>query len=409
MTAILRRLLELIPTLIGVSILTFLLMRMTPGDPVRLMLGPEATAQAITAKRIELGFQRFTGGDEVTATAEAELATAEIEYTGMFLLHIDGATTDTVALSEGMVPLHFPGEEQPVYAALVSVQENPPAMTVRLEDQAGRLSDGVDHVVLINRVLENRPIVLQYASWLGSILLHGDMGTSITSTRPVTEEIFSRLPWTFLLAMVAMFFAVLTGLIVGTLSAVYPRTLLDNLSRIFVFIFLAMPSFWLGLELIIIFSRNLKWFPPAGTGHIGHLILPALTLGVGTGAFLSRILRSSMLQVLNMDYIRTAQAKGLSSSSVILKHALKNAMIPFITVAGLSLGALLGGSVIVETIFNWPGVGKLMIDSIKERDFPVTMGCVLVLATIFVLVNLLVDLLYVVLDPRIRLDSGEAR
>ncbi len=314
MTTIVRRLLALIPTLIGVTLLTFLLMKLTPGDPVRMMAGPEASPEDLARLRHKLGL--------------------------------------------------------------------------------------------------DRPLYIQYGTYLAGVV-QGDLGTSLTRRTPVSEEIFRRLPATIELAVFSMFFATLTGLIVGVLSAVHPRSLLDHATRIGVFVFLAMPSFWLGLELIIIFARYVAWFPPAGRGEpwtpsmIGHLVLPSITLGVGTGAFLCRILRSSMLQVLNMDYIRTAQAKGLDSNRVILKHALKNALIPFITVAGISTGALLGGSVIVETVFNWPGVGKLLVDSIKERDFPVTMGAVLILAVIFVLVNLLVDMTYVLLDPRIRLEGRE--
>lgn len=314
MTTLLKRILALVPTLIGVSLLTFCMMRFAPGDPVKMMLGPEASAESIEALREKLGF--------------------------------------------------------------------------------------------------NKPWFIHYATYMAGVV-QGDMGTSITSNRPVTEEIFSRLPATAELAVAAMFFAILTSLIVGVVSAVHRGSWFDNASRLFVFVFLAMPSFWLGLELIIIMSRKLALFPPAGRGDpwtpsmLGHLVLPALTLGVGTGAFLCRILRSSMLQSLGMDYIRTARAKGLDSNRIILKHALKNAMIPFITVAGLSTGALLGGSVIVETVFNWPGVGNLMIDSIKERDFPVTIGSVLVLAVIFVVVNTIVDMMYVVLDPRIRLEGGK--
>jgi ABC-type dipeptide/oligopeptide/nickel transport system permease component len=315
MTVILRRLLELIPTLIGVSLLTFFLMRMAPGDPVKLILGPQATPEAIEAERKKLGF--------------------------------------------------------------------------------------------------DQPLMIQYFRYMKGVV-QGDLGNSITTKRPVTEEIFSRLPATFELAVVSMVFAILTGIFVGVFSSVYPRSAIDNVSRIAVFVFLAMPAFWLGLELIIIFARNLEWFPPGDRGKpwtpsmLGHLVLPAITLGVGTGAFLSRILRSSMLQVLNMDYIRTARAKGLDGKRVLFKHALKNAMIPFVTIAGLSTGSLLGGAVIVETVFNWPGVGKLLVDSIRERDFPITMGAVLILAVIFVAVNLIVDMLYVVLDPRIRLDGGKS-
>ncbi|GAB4318632.1 MAG: ABC transporter permease [Candidatus Sumerlaeia bacterium] len=313
MTTIIRRALALIPTLLGVSLLTFCMMRFAPGDPVKLMLGPEATEESIAALRHELGF--------------------------------------------------------------------------------------------------DRPWFVQYFTYMAGVV-RGDMGLSITTRRPVSEEIFSRLPATAELAAAAMFFAILTSLFTGIVSAVHRGSLFDNATRLFVFVFLAMPSFWLGLELIILMARTLRLFPPAGRGQpwtpamLSHLVLPALTLGVGTGAFLCRILRSSMLQTLNQDYIRTARAKGLNTPRVVLKHALKNALIPFITVAGLSTGALLGGSVIVETVFNWPGVGKLLIDSIKERNFPVTIGAVLIFAVIFVVINTIVDLLYVILDPRIRLEGG---
>lgn len=314
MTTVLRRLLALIPTLIGVSPLTFFLMRLAPGDPVKLMLGPEATPEAIEAMRRKLGY--------------------------------------------------------------------------------------------------DKPLLIQYLHYTGQVA-RGEFGQSITSKRPVAAELFSRLPATAELAFAAMLFALITGVAVGALSAVYPRSALDFSARLLVFIFLAMPGFWLGLELIILFSRTLEILPPAGRGRpwtpetLTHLALPAITLGVGTGAFLCRILRSSLLQTLGMDYIRTARAKGLSERRVILKHAMKNALIPFLMVAGLSTGALLGGSVIIETVFDWPGIGKLLVESILERDFPVTMGCTLLFATLFTLVNLLVDLSYIILDPRIRLEGGE--
>jgi len=403
-TTIIKRLVQLIPTLIGVSLLTFAMMRLTPGDPVRQMLGPMATPEAITAKRVELGFQKYTGGNPYSARiVERE------EARFLLILRPDDAEPDQ--FSTGLeLQVHIGEKPNPnkgtvIDPALYGLDLAPGEAAMEIEGHPEYLADIDEARIVVNATLEDLSVVTQYLTWMGNILLHGDLGDSITSQRPVTEEIFGRIGATIELAVVAMFFATMTGLIVGTFSAVYPRTWIDNSSRLFVFIFLAMPSFWLGLELIIIFSRKLEWFPPAGRGTLGHLFLPATTLGISTGAFLSRILRSSMLQVLNMDYIRTAQAKGLAGSRVVLKHALKNALIPFVTVAGLSLGALLGGSVIVETIFNWPGIGKLVIDSIKSRDYPVTMGCVLVLATIFVLVNLVVDMLYVVLDPRIRLEG----
>lgn len=403
MTTILRRLLQLIPTLIGVSIITFFMMRLTPGDPVKLMLGPEATEESINVKYVELGFKRYTGGAQITATVESLQG-------GVLTLRptsrLDVPAGETVRLHVGRhlsAAADSPGAEIPPAIHPVSAVHAEDLLVVRSFRSSPAIGSEIE--LLANRELVDRWLPVQYLSWLYGIVTL-DWGTSISTERPVVREIVDRAWPTVQLALVSMLFAIVTGVIIGVLSAVYPRTLLDNVTRIVVFVFLAMPSFWLGLELIIIFSRKLGWFLPSGTGSLNQLVLPSITLGVGTGAFLCRILRSSMLQVLNADYVRTARAKGLDGKWVVLKHALKNAMIPFVTVAGLSLGTLLGGSVIVETVFQWPGIGKLLIDSILARDFPVTMGCVLVLAGIFVFVNLFVDLLYVVLDPRIRLDGA---
>ncbi len=397
MVAILKRLLELIPTLLGISILTFFLMRTTKGDPVKMRLGPEATQEAIDAEYVKLGFKYYRGGDDATLIVE------ESEDTLRFLV----PETDIGTSEEGVdIRIHIPDRNVPVKVTSSIDESGRLILLPELVFTAAETGETIE--VLVDRELVTRSLIVQYFRWLGGILTL-DWGKSITTERPVWDEITSRLLATFELAVVAMFFATLTGMIIGILSAVYPRSLLDNVSRITVFVFLAMPSFWLGLELIIIFARYLEWFPPAGRPEafsLSYMFLPALTLGVGTGAFLSRILRSSMLEVLSTDYVRTARAKGVSEWNVIIKHAFRNALIPFLTVSGLSLGALLGGSVIVETVFSWPGIGKLLIDSIHERNFPVTMGVVLVLATTFVLVNLLVDILYVVIDPRIRLDNA---
>lgn len=403
MTTILRRLFQLIPTLIGVSIITFFMMRLTPGDPVKLMLGPEATQEAIDVKYVELGFKKYTGGAPLSATVESL-------DDGTLLLkpatRLDVRRGDTIRLHIGAHESAPPGDAPSlVPPAIHPVQAVYTDEMLSVRSFRSFPAVGTEIELLANRELVDRWLPSQYLSWLYGIVTL-DWGTSISSEEPVVREILARAWPTVQLAVVSMIFAIITGVIIGVLSAVYPRTMLDNVTRIGVFVFLAMPSFWLGLELIIIFSRKLGWFLPSGTGSLNQLVLPSITLGVGTGAFLCRILRSSMLQVLNADYVRTARAKGLDGKFVILKHALKNAMIPFVTVAGLSLGTLLGGSVIVETVFQWPGIGKLLIDSILARDFPVTMGCVLVLAGIFVFVNLFVDLLYVVLDPRIRLDGA---
>lgn len=401
MTAILARLLELIPTLIGVSLLTFILMNLAPGDPVRLKLGPEATPEAIAAENVNLGFKSYQGGTPVLA------AIVEVSEGHALLASPDLTPPINPDGPDGRVAVHIGEATHPVQGEWVIGEAGQPVLRIPAPSNSD-LTTGASLDLLLDRELVDNNILYRYIRWLGGIVT-GDWGRSLTTDRPVTEEIFVRMPATIELAVLALFISVMTGLIVGVLSSVYARTWLDNIARFAVFIFLAMPSFWLGLEMIIVFSRYLEWFPPAGRGdgllQINYLIMPALTLGIGSGAFLSRILRSSMLQVLNADYVRTARAKGVDTTFVVIKHALRNALIPFVTVAGLSLGALLGGTVIVETVFDWPGVGKLMIDSIRERNFPVTMGCVLVFATVFVVVNLLVDLLYVLIDPRIRLDS----
>lgn len=256
------------------------------------------------------------------------------------------------------------------------------------------------------------PFHVQYGRWLKN-LARLDLGRSVFENRPVTEIIGQHWPATAELTVVAMFFATLLGALVGILAAVRANRLVDHLARTVTFLFLAMPSFWLGLELIILFAHHLGWVSPSGRGlPVGsaqwarQMVLPAFVLGTGTWAFLSRILRSSMLEVLDADFIRTARAKGLAERRVVLRHALKNALIPFVTIAGMSLGALLGGAVITETVFNYPGIGREMIKAILGRDAPVVQGIVLLLSGVFVLCNLVVDLLYMVLDPRIRVGGA---
>jgi ABC-type dipeptide/oligopeptide/nickel transport system permease component len=258
----------------------------------------------------------------------------------------------------------------------------------------------------------DRPFLVQYGMWLWN-LVHLDLGHSIHTKRAVTEIIAQHWPATAELTVLAMFFATLLGAIVGIIAAVRANSWTDHITRTITFIFLAMPGFWLGLELIIIFANDIGWLPPADRGEptwswtwVKHMILPAFTLGTGTWALLSRILRSSMLEILGADYIRTARAKGLSGFKVIFKHALKNALIPFVTILGINLGALLGGAVITETVFNYPGIGREMVTAILGRDAPVVQGIVLLLAFAFVLSNLFVDLIYMVLDPRIRVGGA---
>ncbi len=247
----------------------------------------------------------------------------------------------------------------------------------------------------------DRPISIQYFSWLGGIL-QGEFGESFRTGRPVWEEIMNKLSATAELALAAILVSIIIAIPVGIISAVKQYSILDNGSMIGAMVGVSMPNFWLGLLLILLFSVHLEWLPVFGRGELKHLILPALTLGTGLAAVTTRLTRSSILEVLKQDYIRTARAKGLTEMSVISGHMLKNSLIPVVTIVGLQFGALLEGAVVVEVIFAWPGIGRLLYDSIFARDFPVIQGCVFIIALIYVAVNLLVDISYAWLDPRIR-------
>jgi peptide/nickel transport system permease protein len=250
----------------------------------------------------------------------------------------------------------------------------------------------------------DQPVYIQYFNWLGNVL-RGDFGYSFRTDRPVLDEILTRLPATLQLALAGMLVALVIAIPVGIISATRQYSAVDNLSMFGALLGVSMPNFWLGLLLIMFFSVHLGWLPVFGRGGIEHLILPAITLGTGMAAITTRLMRSSMLEVLRQDYIRTARAKGLSEKVVICKHALKNALIPVVTVVGLQFGFLLEGAVIVEVIFAWPGIGRLLVDSIFARDFPVIQGCILFIAVMFVFVNLLVDSSYTYLDPKIRYEA----
>jgi len=302
MRFVLRRLVQLVPTLIGVSVIVFLMMRMVPGDPARQALGPEAT------------------GDEVA------------------ILH------------------HQWGLDQ--------------------------------------------PLPVQYVYWLGRAL-HGDFGRSTVSRVTVTQEIWARFPNTLALTFASMAVSVVVGLTLGIVAAVKPNTLIDRASMVVALLGVCTPSFWLGLMLIVLFSVDLGWLPSFGSGGMAHLALPALTLGTAASAIIARVTRSSMLEVLGEDYVRTARAKGITDRSVIINHALKNALIPIITILGLQFGGLLSGAIVVETVFAFPGVGLLLINAINNRDFPIVQGAMLLFTLEFVLANLLVDVVYGRVDPRI--------
>ncbi len=249
----------------------------------------------------------------------------------------------------------------------------------------------------------DRPIYEQYVTYL-SRLARFDLGRSARTQNPVTEEIWARLPNTLLLAVVAITLACLFGIPAGIISAVRPYSWIDYLVTTSALFGMSMPVFWLGLMLMVVFSIILKWLPAGGTGSWQHVILPSVTLAAFVVAFISRMTRSAMLETLAQDYTTTARSKGLKERVVVIKHALKNAMIPIITVVGLQFGLLLGGAVLTETVFAWPGLGRLIVDSILARDYPVIQGAILIFGLLYILVNLVVDLIYALVDPRIRYD-----
>ena len=250
----------------------------------------------------------------------------------------------------------------------------------------------------------NDPFLVQYGRFLTGAL-RGDFGQSIRHGEPAFDLVMERMPATFQLSGAALLIALCLAVPAGIVSAVRRNSLIDYFSTVVALLGQSMPTFWLGIMLILLFSVQFNVLPSSGRGGIEHLVLPAITLGLFTTARIARLTRSGMLEVLNQDYIRTARAKGMSNPPVVWKHALKNAAIPIVTIVGIELGTLLGGSVITETIFAWPGVGRLSVQAIYNRDYPVVQAAVFLLATTFVLVNLFVDVIYTYLDPRIRLHS----
>jgi len=298
-----KRVLMLIPVLIGVSLIVFTLMQLSPGDPAMIILGAQAAPEDIANLREEMGL--------------------------------------------------------------------------------------------------NDPLVVQFFRFLfGMFTL--DFGTSYKDGMPVLTKLLEALPYTAQLTFSAVLLALIVGIPAGIISATKQYSIFDRVATVAALIGFSTPNFWLSIMLILVFSVNLHWLPVSGTGTILHLVLPSIALGLQSAAVFTRMTRSSMLEVLNMDYIRTARAKGLSERIVILKHALKNALIPVITVVGLQIGLLFGGAILTETVFAWPGVGRLMIDSIRAKDTPVVQGGVIFTASIFVFINLLVDILYAYVDPRVK-------
>jgi peptide/nickel transport system permease protein len=302
---ILKRVLQMIPTLIGVSILCFVIIHSVPGDPANLIAGVDATAEEIQIVKERLGL--------------------------------------------------------------------------------------------------DRPLYEQYGSYVWN-LLQGDMGTSLRSDRPVAEEIMARFPNTIMLTLLSIVIMVIVGLFAGIISATRPNSLRDNATMMFSLFGISMPVFWSGIMLILVFSYYLQWLPSGGSTQFKHYILPALALGLSSSAVLARLTRSSVLEVIHQDFIRTARAKGVKEKLVIYKHTLKNSLIPIITIIGLEFGHLLGGAVLTETVFSMNGLGRYIIQSIQFRDYPAIQGSILFVAAIFVIVNLVVDLCYGAVDPRIRYD-----
>jgi peptide/nickel transport system permease protein len=255
----------------------------------------------------------------------------------------------------------------------------------------------------------DRPLTEQYLSFVTSAV-QGDFGESLRYRTPALDEVISRMPATIQLSVAAYLFALLIAIPTGIISALKRGGMADFFSRLVALVGVSFPSFWLGLILILLFAVRLRWLPVSGRGDglvdgTKALILPAVTLGTAYSATLMRLLRSSLLEALSQDFVRTARAKGLHSRTVLVQHVLRNALIPVITVAGLQIGFLLSGSVIVEVVFSWPGVGRLVVDSIGARDYPIVQAAVVLLASILILINLAVDIIIAMIDPRIRYSS----
>lgn len=248
----------------------------------------------------------------------------------------------------------------------------------------------------------DRPLPVQYLDFLWGVV-RGDFGHSFYQSQPAMELVLQRFPATLQLAIAAMVIALIVGVTAGVISARYRNSWWDRVTMLVALIGQAMPSFWLGILMVLVFSVWLRWFPPTGRGSLEQMILPSVTLGLVSMATIARMTRSAMLEVLGQDYVRTARSKGLAEQTVLYRHALRNAALPVVTVAALELSLVLGGAVIVETIFAWPGVGRLAVDSIAARDFPVVQAVVVFVSTLYIAINLVTDLAYGVLDPRIRL------
>ncbi|MEE8075100.1 MAG: nickel ABC transporter permease [Candidatus Binatia bacterium] len=269
-----------------------------------------------------------------------------------------------------------------------------------VEVMLGETASPADKEILRQELGLDQPLLVQYLRFLSG-LASGDLGDSLSQQGRVMDLILRRLPATLELTLAAMGIALMIALPLGIVAAVKRQTWMDHTSLLFSLLGLSIPNFWLGPLLIIVFSIELGWFPVSGRGGLSHLILPSITLGTAMAAVLTRITRSSLLEVIQEDYIKTARGKGLSEWSVWLKHALRNSLLSVITIVGLQFGSLLAGAIITETIFTWPGLGRLTIHAIQTRDYPLAQGCIMLISVSYLVVNLATDLLYKFADPRI--------
>jgi ABC-type dipeptide/oligopeptide/nickel transport system permease component len=278
----------------------------------------------------------------------------------------------------------IPGDPAQIY---VGDKPSTPEMLERIREEMGL----------------NRPLTEQYLSYMANVL-RGDFGRSLNNNRPILDEILLRLPSTLELTIAALLIASIIGISLGIIAAIKHNTAIDTAATTVALVGISLPIYWSSLLLIVVFSVHLKWFPPIGQGGLDRLILPALALGILSAGELARMVRSGMLEVLNQDYVLTARAKGLSERIVVRRHALRNALIPVITILGLTFGQLLGGAVLTETIFSRLGIGRMYIEGILNKDYTLVQGTTLFIATGYVVINVVVDLIYVVVDPRIKYD-----
>lgn len=269
-----------------------------------------------------------------------------------------------------------------------------------VEAMVGERADSATIARLREELKLNDPLPVQFGHYVGGIV-KGDLGRSYITNRPILKDVLERFPKTLQLAGAAMLLATICGVTLGILSARNPGGIIDRIGLVIAYLGISFPVYWVGLLLILLFAVTLHWLPPSGFGGLRYLVLPAIALGMRSIAFLARMTRSSMLDSLGADYVRTARAKGLGERVVVWRHALRNALIPVITVLGLDFGSYLTGSILTETVFSWPGLGRYVVNAIGRRDLPAIQGSVLFLSVVFVLVNLLTDLAYAKADPRV--------